>query len=462
MRGLPDGELYRTWVEEVPNEGLIRYLDIFNSERILVVSPKALAELLVQKPYEFIKPPQLFSALVRFLGVGVALAEGDEHKRQRKDLLPAFAFRNVKEMYPIFWDKSRLLVQAIIESVVNAEKVISDKTAIDISEWASRTTLDIIGTAGFGHEFRSIEDQNNDLIQAYKWIFSPHRSHQLLDILSFYFPNWLIRAFPHASIKQNDDMEAAVNVIKSTCFDILQQNKQKLDKRTAPKNIISVAIESGGFSEEDLVNQLMTFLAAGHETTATALCWAICMLCKYPEVQTQLQREVRSALPDPRNSDLTISASDIDSLPYLNAVCNEVLRLLPPGPRQARVSANNTTLLGHFIPKNTSIVLPAWAVNTSAALWGDDAKEFNPGRWLGKGKSNGGAASNYANLTFMHGPRSCIAQSFAKGELACLMAAWARTFDTAFAKANYVIEVQNGITMKPKDLQVTVDVLKLP
>ena len=76
----PSGQLYRAWLEDIPNDGLIRYLDIFNSERLLVTNPKVLGEMLVQKAYDFIKPPQLVGGLSRILGVGVFLAEGEEHK----------------------------------------------------------------------------------------------------------------------------------------------------------------------------------------------------------------------------------------------------------------------------------------------------------------------------------------------------------------------------------------------
>ncbi|KAL9131011.1 MAG: hypothetical protein Q9217_000953 [Psora testacea] len=459
MQGLPNGELYRTWLEEVPNDGIIRYLDLFNSERLLIVSPKALAELLVHKTYEFIKPPHLVTGLGRILGVGVFLAEGDEHKRQRKDLMPAFAFRHIKEMYPTFWDKATELVQSIIETNFEAVFGHGEGPIVEISDWANRATLDIIGTAGLGRDFESLKNPDNYLIQTYKRLFSPSRSGQILGLLSFFFPSWLIRALP---IKQNDNMEVASNVIQSTCFDLIQEKKHLLEKSDTKRDILSVAIQSGGFSDKDLVNQLMTFLIAGHETTASALSWTICMLCRHPEVQARLQEEVRLALPDPRNPKSLISASVIDNLTYLNAVCNEALRLYPPIPITIRVAACDTTLMGHFIPKNTTIFLSPWAVNTSKALWGDDAAEFNPDRWLGEGKANGSAGSNYANLTFLHGPRSCIGQNFAKGELACLVAAWARTFNTTFAKEDYVVEVRNGIAARPKDLRVKLELLKIP
>ena len=194
LRRDPNGqaELYRTWSEQVPNDGIIRYLDMFNAEILLPVSPKVLAELLVQRPYEFIKPPGLVSGLGKILGVGVFLAEGEEHKKQRKDLMPAFAFRHIKELYPIFWTKSRELVQQLI---LHSDTGSESTASIDVKDWASRATLDVIGLAGLGRDFNAIKDPDNELICTYKKIFSPGRGGQISAALFMIAP-WLVRALP--------------------------------------------------------------------------------------------------------------------------------------------------------------------------------------------------------------------------------------------------------------------------
>ena len=263
------------------------------------------------------------------------------------------------------------------------------------------------------------------------------------------------------SIKRNNDILEASRIIKNACFSMVQQARQDFVKTgTSSTNILSVAIESGGFSDDNLVNQLMTFLLAGHETTASAVTWAICMLCKYPDMQARLRNEVRSAIPDPRSPKSSISSTTIDNLAYLNAFCNEVLRLYTPVPITVRVAAVDTSIVGYYIPKGTSIFLSPWANNANNELWGDDAEEFDPDRWMGSGRANtGGAQSNYAFMTFLQGPRSCIGQSFAKGEFACLVAAWVGTFETSFAREDYKIEIMNGITPRPRDFEVKLRVL---
>ena len=75
------------WIEEVPNEGLIHYRTLFNEGRVIPTTPKALSEVLVQKNYEFVKPLQVRAGVGRLLGVGILLAEGEEHRIQRKNLM---------------------------------------------------------------------------------------------------------------------------------------------------------------------------------------------------------------------------------------------------------------------------------------------------------------------------------------------------------------------------------------
>ena len=198
LRRDPNGQaqLYRTWSEQVPNNGIIRYLDMFNTEILIPVSPKALAEVLVQRPYDFIKPPGLVTGLGKILGVGVFLAEGEEHRKQRKDLMPAFAFRHIKELYPVFWNKSGELVHALsLHSETSYGDGEKPSANIDVKDWASRATLDIIGLAGLGRDFDAIKDPDNELIRTYKRIFSPGRGGQIVAALFMIAP-WLMRSLP--------------------------------------------------------------------------------------------------------------------------------------------------------------------------------------------------------------------------------------------------------------------------
>ncbi len=257
-------------------------------------------------------------------------------------------------------------------------------------------------------------------------------------------------------------MEAASRVVKSVCYSLIEEKRNKLHTtESSDADILSVAMESGCFSDDDLVNQLMTFLVAGHETIASSLSWAIYLLCKHPDIQTRLREEIGTLLPKVQDVAWIPTSAEIDRLPYLNAICHEVLRVIPPVPLTPRVAAIDTSILGQFIPKGTVLIIPPWAVNTSRELWGDDAADFNPDRWTGPGRANtGGADSNYSFLTFLHGPRSCIGQNFAMAEFACLLAAWFGTFETELADKDFVAEVKNGITARPNKLEVRLKLIE--
>lgn len=127
-----------------------------------------------------------------------------------------------------------------------------------------------------------------------------------------------------------------------------------------------------------------------------------------------------------------------------------------------REAAVPTSILGQYIPKGTQIMLVPWATNRDVTYWGADADNFLPDRWLPgvKGREsrekwvgNGGAESNYNHLTFLHGPRSCIGQAFAKAEFAVLLAAWVGRFEFELKDIAQMdeskVEIKGGITARP-------------
>jgi cytochrome P450 len=156
-------------------------------------------------------------------------------------------------------------------------------------------------------------------------------------------------------------------------------------------------------------------------------------------------------IPDPRSlSDPSFDIPGLlESLPYLNAVCKEVLRLYPTLPLSARYAIRDTFIGSSPIPKGTTIFVVPWATNRDPKLWGADADAFRPERWLDT--PNGGADSNYSFVTFFHGPRSCIGQNFARAELRALVAAFVGEFEMQMANPDEKIRVGGTVTSKPVD-----------
>ncbi|KAL2822288.1 cytochrome P450 [Aspergillus cavernicola] len=443
------------WTKTVPNSGLLRYYVVGNMERVLVTTPKAMSELLVQNAYEFEKPEMMRRSLGRIAGKhGVLLVEGQEHKRHRKNLMPAFSYRHIKDLYPTFWSKSVEMVKCIEQDL--QARGSADDNVVEVRPWASRATLDIIGLAGMDQDFGSLADPKNEIAEQYHRILQdPPLWLKLLFAAAFVLGRGnIIQALP---IQRNRDLMDGCEYIRGVAQRLISEKKNRVkhnpDEVESGKDILSVALRSGTFTDEELIDQMMTFLAAGHETTSTALQWSIYTLCKHQDVQTRLREEIRSNLPpiSVQNPE-PITAVTLDSLPYLHAVCNEVLRFHPSVPITFRDTPNDTTLAGTHIAKGTMLTISPEVINHHPDFWGPDAGKFNPERWLGAGQANnGGASNNYAFMTFLHGPRGCIGQGFAKSELACLVAATVGRFHMELKDPNAKLKVKRSATVSPLD-----------
>jgi cytochrome P450 len=159
---------------------------------------------------------------------------------------------------------------------------------------------------------------------------------------------------------RNDKMKRASNFIIAYRYSVLgsKWQQQNTSRTNAPKaedlHILTVAIASNAFSGADLVEQMMTFLAAGHETTASALTWAIYLLAKHPQMQSRLRDETRAHLLSPfvttSPSASAVIAEMIEQMPYLNAIRREVLRLFPPVVLTMPIAVKDTSISGHLIP----------------------------------------------------------------------------------------------------------------
>ncbi|KAJ5941769.1 cytochrome P450 monooxygenase [Penicillium verrucosum] len=446
-------EPMKKWAHNMPNDGLIRYYIVGNLERVFPTSTAALREILVNKAYDFAKPRTIQQFLYPIVGHGLLLAEGEEHKVQRKSLMPAFSYRHIKDLYPIFWAKSSEMVKRIEQDLQHRGP--AEDNTIQVSNWVGRAALDIIGVAGMDQDFDSLRNPSGKLNKSYHKVFTmPSFGTKMLLLLGIIIGDitW-VQKLP---TKRNNDIQDGRQTIRDVARQMIREKRENL-KNTGSQtsvDIISVAIAGDStFDEEKLVDQLMTFLAAGHETTASAMQWAVYTLSNKPEIQTRLREEIRANLPSIFvESPEQIDAVTIDNLPYLHAVCNEILRFHPSVPNTNRVALKDTTLVGKPIPKGTTIVLAPEVINKLEGLWGPDAAEFNPDRFMGPGMANtGGATSNYALLTFLHGPRRCIGHGFAKGELACLLAATVGRFKFELKYPDAKLEVREGATHAPKD-----------
>jgi cytochrome P450 len=187
-------------------------------------------------------------------------------------------------------------------------------------------------------------------------------------------------------------------------------------------------------------DHILTFLAAGHETTAIALVWTVYLLSQHPQVRIKLQDEIRSVLAG-REPTL----DDLAKLPYLDWVLNESMRLYPPAWLQVRLVAEESELDGVRLPVGTLVILSQWVIHRLPDIW-QDAEAFKPERW---DPANEQQLPPGAYFPFGGGPRTCIGMPLAQLEARLILASMLQSY-TPQPVPGYTPGFQPVITLRPK------------
>ncbi|KAK0389147.1 hypothetical protein NLU13_2722 [Sarocladium strictum] len=412
------------------------------------MSPRLMADLLVHKCYDFSKPKRIRKFLRYILGDGLIIVEEDQHKFLRKNTMPAFHYRHIKELYPMMWAKGEALYKAL-----NQETKESSSPVIELNTWASKVTLDIIGIAGIGRRFDAVEKNEDPLADVYEQLLEPSGEKLLFGMLSMAIGRKVVAMVPW---RMNGVFNGLTGSLDALCRPMIEEKRVAISEKGDDHfDVLSLLMKSELFTDESLKDQLLTFLAAGHETTASAFTWACYLLTKHPDVQERLREEIKEALPEDVASMAAADlAGTLEQLPLLNGIMQETFRLYPTVPMTMRQALRDTQIGDQFIPEGTDLIVPIWYINRSPEIWGADAAKFKPERWIadnGKPNLNGGASSNYDFMTFLHGPRSCIGQNFAKAEMRCLLAGMVRSFSWELAMDDAKVLPRGVITIRPEN-----------
>ncbi|GBC03524.1 hypothetical protein RclHR1_05180001 [Rhizophagus clarus] len=432
------GEPQIRWVKKYGN--ILKYHGVLNRPFILVTDTKIIQDIVVNQAYDFPKPPLL--ALKKILGKGIGFSEGETHKRQRKMMTPAFTHSNIKEMVPTFIRVASTLTDLIEDKVDRGE------SKIVISPYLSKATLDIIGIVGFNYEFNSLTSQN-ELAEAYDviWNFNTTPLAITITILSSVIP--FIRKIPISTNIRHDN---AIKVVERISMKLYKERCQDVkENKLVGKDLLSLLIMINQdlpieekMTDEELKFQIMTFLAAGHETTSSAVSWALHLLAQHPDEQDLLREELVKAFPDKSNFNPTFD--EINSLEYLNCIVKETLRLIPPATNIFRINTKDTKFGDYFIPKNTTVVVPIVVLNRLPSIWGPTADNFDPKRWLNPSLIKN--VTNFNYLPFNTGPRSCIGNKLATTEFKILLSILIRNFVFQPVEGLH-IKRRNDIVIKP-------------
>lgn len=453
--------MHEKWVEEYGPT--IRYHGVLGSTRFYTTDVKAIHHILMNH-YDFQKPGDMRKALTEIFGDGLLNTEGDRHKFQRRVMNPAFGPAHVRQLTTIFLEKALQLRDAWksqIELAANSGIKAQSTARVDVLSWLSKMTLDVIGLAGFNYEFNALSTEDNELNKAFSIIFTQTSRPPMWQILRSLIP--VFRLFPDFQDRAIREARATMDRIGK---DLLNNAKRELlseksneSSGKAGKDLLTLLVKSNmnekegqQMSDEDVVAQVPTFLIAGHETSSTATTWTLFALTQHPDIQRKLREELLGVSTD------TPTMDELNSLPYLDAVVRETLRVHPPVPSTTRMAARDTVLPLKEpvngkdyveIRKDQTIFISIVALNRSKKLWGNDAAEFNPDRWL-NGSVDTSLPGLWGNMmTFFGGARSCIGYRFALVEIKALLFTLVRAFEFDLAVPVEDLGRKSSIVQRP-------------
>ncbi|KAB5546919.1 cytochrome P450 [Coniochaeta sp. 2T2.1] len=406
-------EPYVSWVKKWPKSDFIRYMTFGNSEALLVTSLAAHKEILQAQCYRFIKPPFFKRLIADIVGLGLVFSEGNDHISQRKAFRGMFSLGNLKSFLPVIRGKAEELSELFDRAIAK------DDGIVELIEVYSRLTLDIIGIFGLGKDLENLASEHSIFHECYHEVFDPPPLGLVFTAINAFVP---IRWIP---LKPNKDFMRANGIVHSMLDEIIKQRVAevrtaraqgkldvKVDDEERTKDLLTFMVEEKYFaedgdrwSEEDMLNQILNFVAGGHETTASALVWATHVISTYPDVERRLLAEITQLLKRSRRPDY----AEIESLKYLNNFMREVLRVHCPAISAPREAAEDVVVQGVLIPKGTTVVMMPAAVQHNPSIWGPHADVFDPDRW---DNLSGDAADPYAYAAFSQGPRICIGRQF--------------------------------------------------
>ncbi|KAI0659728.1 cytochrome P450 [Cubamyces menziesii] len=438
---------------------VVRLRGKFGQNILYTFDPKAMHHIAVKDQDVFQEARWFTRMLYHLFGPGLLATLGDHHRKQRKMLNPVFSINHMRHMTPLFYEVCHKLRTAIEARVHNGP------AEVDMVGWMGRTALELMGQAGLGYSFDPLTadsaDEFGEALKALMPTLAQARGlHQYLPLYEAIVPAGWRRAvaeyIPSATLKR---MMHLRDTVRQRSIDIYEEKKAALLKGDEAikmqvgegKDLMSIllkanmeASEEDKLPEEELIGQMSTLTFAAMDTTSNALSLTLWRLAQNPDAQDKARQEILEAQEACGGGD--IGYDDLVALPYLDAVCRETLRLHVPAPFRFRETQQDIVLplsepirgvdgkLMHqiHVPKDTSVFVGISASNTNKALWGEDAYEWKPERWLQplpETVMDAKIPGVYANLmTFWGGGRACIGFKFSQLEMKVVLAVLLSSF----------------------------------
>ncbi|KAJ7500556.1 cytochrome P450 [Mycena galericulata] len=385
------------------------------------------------------KPPGARITLGSIVGPGVLVVENEQHKQQRKIMNPAFGAPQVRALTSIFVDTSIQLRDIWAAQVPKDGGV----ARVEIIPWLNKATLDIIGLAGFNYRINALAREDSappdELTSAFQALLTAETDFTFLRLLQIKIP--LLRCLPTKSNIASKESQATLTRIG---MKLLADSKREIAENGTfetgnGRDLLTLLVRantskeipvSQRMSDEDVIAQVPTYLVAGHETTSTALTWALFSLTQNVAAQTRLREELLSVSTDKPTMD------ELNELKYLDCVVRETFRVHAPATVSARIAVQDD-----IIPFGTPYTDTHGTVHET----------LRPERWDSEPPLARTIPGIWGHmLTFLGGPKSCIGYRFSVVETKALLFTLIRAFEFELAvPVEYIGKKSTFLVQRP-------------
>ena len=394
----------------------------YQEQVFAVFSPEHIHRVLAGGSGRYIKNDPVYVEIRNILGDGLLTSEGEEWKRQKRMIQPIFTHKRVASYVP--------MMAAEAASTVERWAPNSKDSTVDLNDEMARLTLAVVGKVLFGADVESAVP----VIRRAVPYLSERAIHRAL--LPFAVPDSWPTPNNRKAHRYQSEMYAVVDELiagRRAQDDPGDDLLGLLLKATDPEN-------GSGLDDKEVRDQVLIFLLAGHETTATSLTFTMWLLGHHPEIQANVHTEVDRILQGRTAPTL----EDLMALRYTTMVIKEAMRLYPAAYAMGRYCITGDNIGGYDIPPGTTVLTSTWATHRHPGLW-DDPLKFDPERFTPEAEKE---RPRYAYFPFGGGPRACIGQYFSMLEAVAVVALLMQSYRVT--TTDEPVKLFTGITLRPE------------
>ncbi|MCL8016627.1 cytochrome P450 [Streptomyces sp. AS02] len=392
------------------------------SDIYAVFSAEGAQQVLATQAADFRKDNVFYEELRQSVGNGLLTSQDDAYLRQRRLVQPLFTRRRVNGYAQQVAEEADALAAEWREVPGGTVELVGEM---------HRFALHLVGRILFG----------TDVKKAFEVIERTLPPLQEYSLKRGFSPLKAPRTWPTPANRRAARLQAELHAL---CDGIIDSRRDRDDRDDLVTLLVHAEnAEDGSLDADELREQVLIFLLAGHETTATALAFALHLLARHPEQRRRVRDEVDGVLGGPGGRAPT--AEDMEELPYLTMVLKEAMRLYPSAPVIGRRSVADAEVDGVLIPAGADLLVSPWVTQRHPAYW-PDPDRFDPTRFTPEAEAG---RPRYAWFPFGGGPRACIGQHLSMLESVLGLAVLLREFEFEDAEVGEV-PVGAGITLMAK------------